>query len=301
MEQRLWKGTQTNYPIIPGHEPAGIITVLHPDVVLDAAVGDIVAIASLNRCMQCEACRSGRINLCTGKFVGREPGKLRRIGGFAEFTVVDAWKLFPMPGSLPFDVIALAEPVACVVHSIRHSEVQLGEDVLVIGAGTMGHLHVLLARLRGARVIVSDPDLARRQHALNHGAALALSPEELVDGVRETTGGHGVDVVYVTHVDQRSGQQACEAARRGGRVLFYGSATPPTNLSVDPNHLHRSEIRLDGAVSHTLEDWLAATRLLARGLLDVSHLVSATYPIDEISLAMDHAISGSAFRVVVTA
>ena len=113
MEQRLWKGTQDDYPIAAGHETAGVVAAVHAEGVLGISVGQRVAIAFLDRCMQCEACRRGDTHLCTGKMRGRKANVLRRIGGLADYAVVPAWKLFPLSDDGSFDEFALCEPVAC--------------------------------------------------------------------------------------------------------------------------------------------------------------------------------------------
>jgi L-iditol 2-dehydrogenase len=299
MEQRLFVGSQDDYPIAPGHEAAGIIAEMSPESTPDLAPGDRVAIAFLDRCMQCFHCRRGESNLCTGKFRGRVPGKLRRIGGLADYAVVPLWKLFPMPAEQPLDEIALCEPVACVIHSVHKGALRFGDDVLVVGGGTMGQLHLLLARLRGARVLLSDPDREKQQLALAHGAAAVFEPGDLLEGVQEMTENRGVDAVFVTFGHRDTAAQASAAVRRGGRIIYYGSFPPGLDTGVDPRRLHRDEVVLDGARGQTLEDWHQATRLIASGVLHVRSLISARYPLEKLAEALTHAIEPSSFRVVV--
>ncbi|RDD61896.1 zinc-dependent alcohol dehydrogenase [Ferruginivarius sediminum] len=301
MEQRLWQGRQSDYPIAPGHEAAGVVEAVHGEGVLSAVPGDPVAVAFLDRCMQCDNCRRGETHLCTGKMAGRAPGRFRRIGGLSEYAVVPAWKLFRMPADLSFDEIALSEPVACVVHSIHKGKLRLGDDVLVIGGGTMGHLHVRLARLRGARVFLSEPSPEKRELALAHGAHAAFAPEEAAEVLREATGGRGVDAVFVTFGSAATAAQASESVRNGGRIVYYGSFPGDAEVGLGPSALHRREIVLDGARSQTMEDWSEATRLLANGILDLGYLVSARYPLADLGKALQHAVDASAFRIVVNA
>src|SRR5260370_37415588 len=92
---------------------------------------------------------------------------------------------------------ALAEPVSCVVHSVRALQPELGDDVVVIGAGPMGMLNVLVLKRRGARVIVCELDAARREKALSLGADVVLDPSAgdfLAEGQRLTRG-RGADAV----------------------------------------------------------------------------------------------------------
>ena len=299
MEQRLWKGSQSNYPIAPGHEAAGVVVDVHPDGMPSVSAGDHVAIAFLDRCMQCEFCRRGDTNLCTGKLHGRSPGVFRQIGGLAEYAVVLTWKLFVLPENLSFDEIALCEPVACVIHSIRKANLQFGDEVLVLGGGTMGQLHLLLARLRGARVFLSDPDPEKRQLALENGACEVFEPGDTAAGVQKLTGGIGADAIFVTFGNQDTADQASASVSPGGRVIYYSSFPEDVSTNLSPRRLHNQEVVLDGARGQTIEDWNQATRLLANGLLDVRPLISKSYPLARISEALDHAIDPSAFRIVV--
>lgn len=299
MEQRLWKGSQNDYPIAPGHEAAGVVVDVHPDGVPSVSAGDRVAIAFLDRCMQCEFCRRGQTNLCTGKLHGRGPGVFRQIGGLAEYAVVPTWKLFTLPESLSFDEIALCEPVACVVHSVRKAGLEFGDDVLVVGGGTMGQLHLLLARLRGARVFLSDPDPDKRRFALESGASAAFEPDETAPAVRELTRGIGADAVFVTFGNQNTADQASASVSPGGQIIYYSSFPNSVDSDANPRRLHSQEVVLHGARGQAIEDWNQATRLLTSGLLDVRPLISASYPLTRISDALDHATEPSAFRVLV--
>lgn len=299
MEQRLWKGAQTNYPIAPGHEAAGVVVEVHPDGMPMVSKGDHVAIAFLDRCMQCEFCRRGDSNLCTGKLQGRSPGVFRQIGGLGEYAIVSTWKLFITPEALSFDEIALSEPVACVIHSIQKANLALGDDVLVVGGGTMGQLHLLLSRLRGARVCLSDPDAKKRQRALDNGASAVFEPDAAVAGVQKLTNGIGVDAVFVTFGNQNTAEQASDSVRPGGRIVYYSSFPDDIDTKKGPRQLHNQEVVLDGARGQTLADWHQSTRLIANGMLDVRSLISQSYPLAKISEALDHATDPSAYRIVI--
>jgi threonine dehydrogenase-like Zn-dependent dehydrogenase len=299
MEQRLWQGRQTDYPIMPGHEAAGQVVEIHPETILDLSIGDRVAVAFLDRCMQCASCRRGDTHLCTGKLKGRQKGKLRRIGGLADYAALPAWKLFPMPSELGFDEIAMSEPLACVVHSVHKANLRFGDDVLVIGCGTMGQMHVILSFFRGARVFVSEPDPERRALALVHGAAGAIDPENAVDEIRSITRGKGVDAVFVTSASQETADQAAAAVRDGGRIIYYGSFADNSGFSLGPQDLRQRGILLDGARGQTLSDWAESTRLLANRIVDVTKLISANYSLDDLGDALRHAVDPSSFRIMI--
>lgn len=300
MEQRLWNGTARDYPIAAGHETAGVVVAVDAASAFAISAGDPVFIAFLDRCMQCEACRRGDSHLCEGKFRGRRPNLLRRIGGLADYAIVPAWKLFPMPSDRSFEEIALCEPIACVVHSIGKAALRFGDDVLVIGFGVMGYLHLLLARLRGARAFVSDPDPGRRQLALDCGAIAAFEPVDVAAGVRRWTRGSGVDAAFVTYGARDTVAQAGASVRRGGRIIYFGSFPHGMTSDVDVCRLHEHEVMIVGSRGHTLDDCQQAARLVAANLVNVLPLISARYPLHRVAEALDRAIVPSTYRVIVT-
>jgi threonine dehydrogenase-like Zn-dependent dehydrogenase len=300
MEQRLWSGVQREYPIAAGHETAGVVVASGPGCASSFAPGERVAVAFLDRCMECDACRRGGSNLCTGKMVGRKPNAFRRIGGLADYAVVPAWKLFRMPLARSFEEIALCEPVACVVHSVNKAALRFGDDVLVIGCGTMGYLHLMLSRLRGARVFVSDRDHTRRELALEHGAIAAFDPEEVPARVLESTNGSGVEAVFVTFGSEATALAAAGSVRPGGCVIYYGGFPAGVGTSIDARRLHRDETLLVGARGQTLDDWQQASRLLAGNLVDLQPLISGCYPLAKLSEALERAASASSYRIIVS-
>ena len=104
--------------------------------------------------------------------------------------------------------------MACVLNSINRTHLSFGDDVLVIGGGTMGLLHVMLAKLRGVRVILSEPDEKRRQKALSLGADLALDPFtcDIVEEIMKITDGVGANAVFNTTPVPALALQAIDAA-----------------------------------------------------------------------------------------
>ena len=299
MEQRLWKGTQDDYPIAAGHETAGIVVGLHSEGAFSASVGQRVAIALLDRCMQCESCRRGDSHLCTGKMRDRGPNVFRRIGGLADYAIVPAWKLFPISEDRSFDEIALCEPLACVVHSINKAGLRLGDDVLVVGGGTMGILHLIL-RDSAARVCSSAIRTPKSDaFALDHGAAGAFRARRGQGKYPISDAQRCADAIFVTFGHQDTALEAMRSARPGGTIIYYAGFPPGVDTGIDARRLHHQEIAILGARGQTLEDWHQASRLLSTGLVDVRPLISARYPLARISEALDRATDGAAYRIIV--
>jgi L-iditol 2-dehydrogenase len=298
LEQRIWRGVVSIYPVSPGHEPAAEVVAVGPGVT-SAAPGDHVIVSFLPRCGQCFYCRLGESDKCTTRPARLHPDGVR-FGGLAEYTLAQATGVFRIDPELPWAQAALGEPLACVVHSVKAARLGFGEDVVVVGAGTMGQLHVLLATRRACRVIVSEPDPAKREVARRHGAAITLDPttSDVPEAIAELTGGRGADALFLT-TGGEAGRDLLPGLRKGGRAVFYTSYYPPVDWPMSPDWIHNAQVALVGSVNQTAADWQDAANLLSKGLIDVSGLVAGRYPIDDLAAAMDRASAGDTFRVIV--
>ena len=165
LEQRIFRGeVKMPLPCTDGHEVAGEIAALGPGVNTKLwAEGQRVAVRLLYNCGECYYCRTGRTNMCerAQKKPVRE-GLLPGPGGLCDYIIVDAASLLKIPDTLSYEEACLTEPLACCVHSVGRANIQLGEDVVIIGGGIMGQYHVMLAKRKGARVILSEVDPTRR-------------------------------------------------------------------------------------------------------------------------------------------
>jgi L-iditol 2-dehydrogenase len=211
-------------------------------------------------------------------------------------------RAYKVAADLSFEEACFAEPVACVIHAADKMDVGLGSDVVVIGAGPMGMLNMLLAKRRGARVVVSEVDPDRNDRALELGADATVNPktEDALQRVRELTGGKGADVVIVAIGNHAANLDALKMVAEFGTVMFFASAHPATDLSIDPNFIHRKQVTLTGARHPSAEGFETATALLSKRLLDVRPLIHTTIPLDNVKEAFELAIRPDTYRVIVT-
>lgn len=300
LEQRIWNGVINRYPYAGGHEVAGIVEAVGPEV-KSLKPGDKVAVRLLNSCGECYYCRSGHENQCVVSFVAQTHPGVMGSGGFAEYMTVSARALYKLADDIDMDYAALAEPLACCVHSIRNAKIQLGDDVVVIGVGIMGALHIQLAKMSGARVIVSELDPHRIEIAKKMGADIVINSKEenAVERVKELTDGRGADVVFCTVAIPSVAQDACDMAGKLGRVVLYSSFHPDRPIEISPSKLHSSEKILTGSVNPNQADFLTSTRLLSGKLIDVSALISDRVPLAEIDRAFQEAVDPKTYRIVV--
>ena len=264
----------------------GVLAVLEP--------GQKVALDLVTRCNQCYYCRTGNSNHCENRF---KKGQ-RVLGGFAEYITVKATQVFPVPEEMDLKTAAFSEPVACCIRSLNRIGLSLAEDLLILGAGPMGLMHLQVAVSMGARVFVSDINEKRLQDALDLGAAGVVNPEneDVIDYIKKKTNGTGADACVITTPAHSALETAFGAVSKSGRINIYTSYGDTPALPVDANKLHRSEYLVTGSEGRTAEDFLTSVRLLSFGKVKVDTLISMSIPFERIDEGMKAAASSDTYR-----
>jgi L-iditol 2-dehydrogenase len=214
--------TPAVYPMVLGHEPAGVVAALGAGV-SGPAVGDRAVFEPAVYCYHCFQCLAGRHNLCERLRFLSMPGEP---GFFRERVNLPLACVLPLPNELSVDEGALAEPLAVVLHSMKFVRLGVGETAAVFGAGPIGLLTVAVLRLAGARRIwVIEPLPHRRELARSMGADAALAPDEVgSDGevIRREADGRGVDVAIDCASKGDTASRCLAVVRPGGRVVLTG-------------------------------------------------------------------------------
>jgi L-iditol 2-dehydrogenase len=300
LEQRIYSGQMKfHYPVIPGHEASGVIEDIGAEVGSlrpELKTGTPVALDLVSRCGECYFCRTGASNLCSNRF---KDGK-RILGGFGQYRAVHSKQVFPVPSGFPLAEAAFAEPVACCIRSLKKIELSLAEDLLIVGAGPMGMMHLLVGLCMGARIFVSDPDKDRLKAAAKLGAFLTIDPteEDLPGILKSHTGGRGVDACVVTSPAAAALQSACDSTANNGRINIYTSYNEKFPLPIDANAIHKAEILVTGSEGRTEEDFLQAVRLLVFGKIKVSSLISRKVPFSRLEEGIKAAMTANTYRVL---
>ncbi len=303
-EQRVYSGIDTYaYPFVGGHEFAGYVEEIGSEVgVPGLKVGDLVAVAALKRCGQCASCRRGLDNLCDNNQSGRVPGRPWGPGGLGEYVVVPGYQVYKLGPDVTSYEAALVEPVACVLRSIKKAHLIPGDQVVIVGAGIMGLLHLLFAKRQGTRVIVSELDEGRAKKALELGADEVINPAQgnYVEYVRELTNGRGADHTFMAIGVAKAIEDAVKATAKGGMVQVYASVYPkPAMITIDADLFHNREIVLTGTVSQDHEDFLHSAEVISNRTIDLRPLISRVYPLAQLADAFATALNKEAYRVLV--
>jgi len=291
-------------PRVIGHEVAGEVVQVGADV--DGwAAGDRVQVIAAIPCGVCLDCRRGRMTICPFQ----ESIGYHYDGGFAEYMVVPA-KVLAVAGlnRIPADVgypeASVTEPLACVLNGQELARVGTGDDVVVIGSGPIGCLHVRLARQRGAaRVFLVDLSPRRLQLAADRvapDAAIAAEGTDPVEEVMKLTDGRGADVVITAAASGAAQEQALQMAARLGRISFFGGL-PKDNpyISCDSNLIHYRELTVVGANGSSPRHNTEALRLITSGEVEVSDLITHRLPLTEVHQAIDIVARGEAIKVTI--
>jgi L-iditol 2-dehydrogenase len=303
---RRWKEgpPEGKADIVPGHEIAGVVRAVGPNL-RGFSVGENLAVAPDVHCGRCYFCQRGLYNLCDNlRFIGidAELG-----GGFAEQLALTADILtngcvHRMPADMTFQEGALAEPVSSIVACHDKAGTSLNDTVVVMGGGPIGCLHIMVAKARGARVILSEPGKGRRTLAQRFGPAAVCDPftEDLAARVRDLTEGVGADIVVCANPSAASQAQAVQVVRKGGRVVLFGGlpkANPLTML--DGNRIHYGEIMVVGAFSYHPMYHDQALDLIRLGVIDTG-VITHTFPLPQVEQAFAMADGGvDALKVMV--
>jgi threonine dehydrogenase-like Zn-dependent dehydrogenase len=331
-EGTLYAGTmmeaRPGFPVIPGHENVGVIEELGPGADRELEfygqrlrVGDRIVMCPDVVCGRCWYCRHGRMlwcenAVCYGVTLGCGEAP-HLFGGWAERMVLrsDAF-VYKVPDGLPPELAVLVEPlvVTTILDEARgHSYIggegfRGGDTVVVQGAGPLGLMFVLRARIMGAGdIVVIDSSEYRLALARRLGATEAISLDgtsaaERVARVRELTGGRGGDVVIDCAGVPSALAEGLEMARKGGTYLETGAYVDTGTAEISPHrHLCSKSIRLIGSTNHPYTGYGPALKLLelhgeSAGFRE---LVSHRVPLDDVEHALQTSLTPESAKVLV--
>jgi 2-desacetyl-2-hydroxyethyl bacteriochlorophyllide A dehydrogenase len=261
-ELYLWNGKFKGavFPSYLGHEPSGVIEDAGKNV-NELNVGDRVTFLSETGC-------------------------------FAEYAKAKKGNIVKIANNILFEE-ALGEPIACAVNGARRSNIQFGDNVVVIGCGFMGLLLIQLVSLRGpSRIVAVDINDERLKLAADLGADLTVNPLEIdaVKYVKGITNGKGADVVIEATGEQTPLNMASEMVRIRGRLVIFGYHVGESRsinmqvwnwkgLDVINAHERESEVYMDGM--------RIGMMLLSKGKIKLKNLITHKYPLEEINRAFN--------------
>lgn len=273
-----WHGNR--YPIVPGHEWAGVVESAPEGA--ESWVGKPVIGDLISECHTCGPCRDGLPVMCENLV---EIG-FTVDGGCAGYVAVPVANLYPLPDNMDLAVASQAEPLAVALHAVDRIGLRPAERVAVLGLGGIGQLLLQSARVAGGVVtLAADPVPERRQIAADAGAATVVHPADLPE---LNTYAEKVDVVLEASGDPQSVVRALELVRPGGRVCLVGYQVGAEH-PLETAKLPLSYASLVGVMGPGGK-FRQAVDLLASGAIDARPLLTDIVPLDDFSTAIDRAI-----------
>ncbi|MBE9050613.1 alcohol dehydrogenase catalytic domain-containing protein [Nostocales cyanobacterium LEGE 11386] len=258
-------------PTLFGHEAAGQIVAVGADVTY-WQLGDRVVANNSAPCMECFFCQHQEYSLC--------PNLTWNNGTFAEYLKIPApivkHNLLRVPDELPWELAAMTEPLACVLHGVARSHIKPKDRVVVLGDGAIGLMFVA-ALADTAEVLLWGGNDHRLEIGKKLGATEIFNYHQIPNipsVVKELTQGWGADVVIEATGVPSVWETAIACARPGATVNLFGGCPRDTTITVNTEQLHYSELTLKGVFHNTPEYVRAALALIASRKIPFELLIS---------------------------
>ncbi|MCX7705676.1 MAG: zinc-dependent dehydrogenase [bacterium] len=290
------------FPRVTGHELSGVVEKIGRGI-SDYREGDRVAVAPAIPCGNCYYCRKGWQTMCDNlKAIGYHFD-----GGFAQYMIIPEIAVKngcvnKIPGDMSFDHAALAEPLACVINGQQLSRVEIGDTVLIIGAGPIGCLHAELAKNIGAaKVILADVAQQRLDMASFTGATIINSKEKnLKEFIRDITDGKMADRVIVAVGTPEAQEQSLELVSKRGSVNFFGGLPKESPFArLNTNILHYGESFIIGTHGSTPLQNKIAIEMVASGKFSIDKYISKKIKLEDLHQGLKEAEERKVLKIIV--
>lgn len=289
-------------PVILGHEYVGRVVEAGKSVKNIRENEELLMAVDPNiKCGYCRFCGLGMPNHCVnlttlGIFLD---------GGFAEYSIVPAKQLYPLPYNMPPERAIFFEPMACVLRAFEKIRPSIGERVLIFGGGPIGCYFTMLCLRSGAeRVFVTEPNILRHEIVRSIGGEIIqlTSPNKIIDSIDRLEdripNESEIDVVIDACGAPSIVPQAFKYARRGGRVLLFGQQNAEAKTEINPTIINQKELQVFG--SYAAVNMLDAITALKDKTMPFGNLITHRVGIEDIPRAFEAMKSGEAMEIVIT-
>jgi len=283
---------RTKTPQVIGHEMSGTVAEIGAGVE-GFKVGDKIVVRPLDPCRKCPACQLQHYNTCHNiNVLGVDSP-----GSFQDTWTVPAHTLHHVPDNIDMIQAALIEPVAVAAHDVRYGQVTDKDYVVVQGAGPIGMLVALLAKTKGAHVLISEINEFRINLARELGMD-AVNPMEidLPKYVEGQTGTAAADVVFEVTGFATGAEMMTKLVRTRGRIVIVGIFAEP--VMVDLNRILWRELHVLAARLYEPEDFEAAISLVASKAIPLDRLISDIRPLEQVQATFEEIERGANFMKV---
>lgn len=304
-DRKLYMRTDKKYPAyfqppsIFGHEVSGEIYQIGKNV-KGYEIGQPVYVHDSAPCLKCFYCKIGRHSLCENI--------TWNWGTWTEFLrvpkeIIQCGNMIPLPKGLSFPEAALTEPLSCVLMGVERSQIQLGDTVLINGAGPIGLFWTNLVHNKGAKIIQIDIQNDRLALAKKLGADIVLNAndeKDIVKAVKDNTDeGRGADVAVEAIGYPETWEATIKMARKGGLVNLFGGPPPASSITVNTALLHYNEVTLMG-VFHTTPHYVQKSiNLLANKKIDTDIFITETLKLDALDKILANLVAQKGVKTAI--
>ncbi|MCI5700893.1 MAG: alcohol dehydrogenase catalytic domain-containing protein [Lachnospiraceae bacterium] len=282
----LGERSDVELPRVMGHELSGIVEKVGEGVT-NVKAGDCVVFDPVVACGTCKTCKSGHENVCADvKCFG-----VQMDGGFQDYIVVDAKKLYKYPDTIPFEEAALAEPFSVAANILTRVAAAAKDRIVIIGAGTIGLAILQAAKGMGASVLISDVEDKKLKIAGEFGADATVNSKKqnLAEQVMAFAP-DGADVLIDAVGIAPLTEQTIDMASPVARIAVIGFDSHPMQLapvSITKRELTLVGSRMNNGMFPKVVEWLE------KGCLNTAGMVTRAYPVEEIQRAFTDTLANS--------
>lgn len=268
-------------PRVVGHEVVGIVDEVYAESELQ--VGDHVVVEPIRPCGECYACKQGRPNVCEKLVVFG----VHEDGGMREYFAINEKQLHKVNKDIPFEKSVLIEPLTIGAQATSRGDLQDGDTLLIQGAGPIGLCILRYAKLKDAKVIISDLDQSRLDYAKQQGADITINVAEkdLLEEVRSIANGEGVNVSIDAVCMPQTFETSVQVTSAAGRVVVLGFDERPANISQMP--ITKNELTIVGSRLQTYK-FAEVIENIEKGKFDDFDLVTHQFDLNEAKEAFQY-------------
>jgi threonine dehydrogenase-like Zn-dependent dehydrogenase len=292
----LGRNPMVNYPVIPGHEIAGVIEGKGDAVPSGFSIGQKVTVIPYTSCGNCASCRRGRPNACQfNQTLG-----VQRDGAMSEYIAVP-WEKIVVSDTLSLVELAIVEPLTVGFHAVSRGRVTENDTVAVLGMGIIGIGALISAINRGAAVYAVDIDDSKLDFAMSLGARGTINAknEDLVDCLSALAGGMGPDLIIEAAGREATYLAAVSGVSFTGRVVCIGYAGK--DIAFATKLFVQKELDILGSRNASTEDFNEVIRFLKKGKFDAGQIISRVLSPGEVNTALEEWAGdpGNVFKLLV--
>ncbi len=278
------KSPNVTYPIVIGHETAGIVVEIDKDNEYGIKVGDKVVLDPYMYCGECYPCSQGRTNCCESlKCLG-----VQTTGSMSEFFAHPTKQLVKVPQDMDWESLAVVEPLVIALHAIHRCELKENEHIAIIGAGAIGMLIGMAAKAYGATPIMVDIVEERLELAKEFGINYTVNPikSDGVEEMKKITSGRMAECVVEASGSIAGIRNTLDYAATTGRIALTG--WPKEEVKLPTALITRKELQIRGSRTGVGSEFKESIDLIYSGKVDAKKIISKVTSFEELPKAIKH-------------